>query len=130
MRTSCRPCMRTISVFWGQTRPSLIAPGIPASHYSVANKAIRNGKHVYSEKPLAIKFSDGKKLIKLAKKKKLYVGNAPDTFLGGGLQKSRELLDKKVIGKVKFGKYKKSKSEQWTLSDSIIAIQSHMIKEK
>ena len=43
------------------------------------------------------------KLIKLAKKNKLYVGNAPDTFLGGGIQKSRELLDKKVIGKVKFG---------------------------
>ena len=76
---------------------------IPAAHYSVANQAIRHGKHVYSEKPLAINFSDGKKLVKLAKKKKLYVGNAPDTFLGGGLQKSRELLDKKVIGKVKFG---------------------------
>jgi len=76
---------------------------IPAAHYSVANQAIKHGKHVYSEKPLAINFSDGKKLIKLAKKKKLYVGNAPDTFLGGGLQKSRELLDKKVIGKVKFG---------------------------
>ena len=76
---------------------------IPAAHYSVANLAVKHGKHVYSEKPLAINFSDGKKLIKLAKKKNLYIGNAPDTFLGGGLQKSRELLDKKVIGKVKFG---------------------------
>ena len=76
---------------------------IPAAHYSVANQAIRHGKHVYSEKPLAINFSDGKKLVKLAKKKKLYVGNAPDTFLGGGLQKSRELLDKKVIGKINYG---------------------------
>ena len=76
---------------------------IPAAHYSVANLALKHGKHVYSEKPLAINLSDGKKLIKLAKKKKLYVGNAPDTFLGGGLQKSRELLDKNVIGKVKFG---------------------------
>ena len=50
-----------------------------------------------------INFSDGKKLIKLAKSKKLYVGNAPDTFLGGGLQKSIEILDKKVIGNIKFG---------------------------
>ena len=38
-----------------------------------------------------------------SKRKKLYIGNAPDTFLGGGNQKARELLDKKVIGKVKFG---------------------------
>ena len=32
------------------------------------------------------------KLI-LAKKKKLYIGNAPDTFLGGGNQKSKEILE-------------------------------------
>ena len=76
---------------------------IPVAHYKVAKQALLNGKHVYSEKPLAINFQDGKKLIKLAKKKKLYVGNAPDTFLGGGSQKSRDLLDKKVIGKVIFG---------------------------
>jgi len=76
---------------------------IPAAHYSVAKLALTHGKHVYSEKPLAINLSDGIKLIKLARKKKLYVGNAPDTFLGGGIQKSRELLDKKIIGKVKFG---------------------------
>ena len=76
---------------------------IPAAHYKVAKQALLNGKHVYSEKPLAINFQDGKKLIKLAKKKKLYVGNAPDTFLGVVSQKSRDLLDKKVIGKVIFG---------------------------
>ena len=76
---------------------------IPEAHYSVARLAISHGKHVYSEKPLAINLSDGINLIKLAKKKKLYIGNAPDTFLGGGIQKSRELLDKKIIGKVIFG---------------------------
>ena len=31
------------------------------------------------------------------------LGNAPDTFLGGGIQKSKELVDKKVIGKIKLG---------------------------
>ena len=76
---------------------------IPAAHFNVAKQALMHGKHVYSEKPLAINFKDGKKLIKLAKKKKLFVGNAPDTFLGGGSQKSRSLLDKKKIGKVIFG---------------------------
>ena len=76
---------------------------IPAAHYTVAKQALTFGKHVYSEKPLAINFKDGKKLIQLAKKKKLYIGNAPDTFLGAGMQKSRSLLDKKIIGKVVFG---------------------------
>src|SRR5210317_1684049 len=76
---------------------------IPKAHYIIAKKALLNGKHVYSEKPLAINFKDGKDLIALAKRKKLYIGNAPDTFLGGGIQKSRELVDKKIIGNIKFG---------------------------
>ena len=41
---------------------------IPTAHYSVAKLALKHGKHVYSEKPLAINLSDGIKLIKLAKK--------------------------------------------------------------
>ena len=76
---------------------------IPKAHYQIAKHSLVNGKHVYSEKPLAINFKDGKDLLKLAKRKKLYIGNAPDTFLGGGIQKSRELLDKKIIGKINFG---------------------------
>ncbi len=76
---------------------------IPTAHYLIAKKSLLNGKHVYSEKPLAVDFKEGLDLVKIAKKKKLFVGNAPDTFLGGGNQKARQLLDKKIIGKIKFG---------------------------
>ena len=38
--------------------------------------------------------------LELSKKKKLYIGNAPDTFLGGGIQKSKELVDKKLLVKL------------------------------
>ena len=76
---------------------------IPTAHYSVAKKSLLNGKHVYSEKPLAVSFKEGQDLIRIAKRKKLFIGSAPDTFLGGGNQRARELLDKKIIGKIKFG---------------------------
>ena len=76
---------------------------IPKAHYEVAKKSLLAGKHVYSEKPMAIKFNDGLDLLKTAKKKKLYIGNAPDTFLGGGLQKCRELIDNNSIGKINLG---------------------------
>ena len=55
---------------------------IPKAHYEVAKKALLHNKHVYSEKPMAINLNDGKELLKIAKRKKLYIGNAPDTFLG------------------------------------------------
>ena len=76
---------------------------IPTAHYIVAKNALLNDKHVYSEKPLAVNFKDGSSLVKIAKRKKLLIGNAPDTFLGGGNQKAKELLEKKTIGKIKFG---------------------------
>ena len=67
---------------------------IPKAHYEISKKALLNGKHVYSEKPLAINLKDGKELLKISRRKKLYLGNAPDTFLGGGIQKSKELVEK------------------------------------
>jgi len=75
----------------------------PKVHYQIAKKSLLNGKHVYSEKPLAINLKDGKELLKISKRKKLYLGNAPDTFLGGGIQKARELIDSDLIGEIKLG---------------------------
>ena len=76
---------------------------IPKAHYIVAKKSLLNNKHIYSEKPMAINTKDGLELLKLAKRKKLYIGNAPDTFLGGGNQKAKELVEKKIIGKINLG---------------------------
>ena len=76
---------------------------IPKAHFEVSKKALLNNKHVYTEKPMAIDVEDGKELVKIAKRKKLYIGNAPDTFLGGGNQKSKELIEKNQIGKINLG---------------------------
>ena len=65
---------------------------IPKAHYEIAKKSLENGKHIYSEKPMAVNFEDGKHLLQLSTEKGLYIGNAPDTFLGGGIQKSIELV--------------------------------------
>ena len=76
---------------------------IPNAHFEISKKALENGKHFYAEKPMAINFKDGKELLELSKKKNLFIGNAPDTFLGGGIQKTRELIDKGVIGSINLG---------------------------
>jgi predicted dehydrogenase len=70
----------------------------PQSHAAIYLAALESGKHAYSEKPLAINLADGKKIIDRAKEKKLYVGCAPDTFLGGRLQTCRKIIDDGWIG--------------------------------
>ena len=76
---------------------------VPKAHYEVSKKALLNNKHVYTEKPMAINVEDGNELLKIAKSKNLYIGNAPDTFLGGGNQKAKELIEKNIIGKINLG---------------------------
>lgn len=76
---------------------------IPKAHYEIAKRSLQAGKHTYSEKPLAINFNEGKELLELSREKRLYVGCAPDTFLGGGIQKTKELIDSDLIGKIKLG---------------------------
>jgi predicted dehydrogenase len=76
---------------------------VPAAHYSVSAKALKAGKHVYSEKPLVLSLKEGLALRKLADEKGLKVGCAPDTFLGGAHQQARKAIDDGTIGKVTSG---------------------------
>jgi predicted dehydrogenase len=71
----------------------------PHAHANIAFQALAAGKSIYNEKPLAITREDGDKMLALAKEKGLLVGGAPDTFLGGGLQTCRKLIDDGWIGK-------------------------------
>jgi predicted dehydrogenase len=71
---------------------------IPKAHVAVGLQALKAGKHVYSEKPLGVVFKDGRKLMDFAAKRKLRVGSAPDTFLGGSHQTCRRLIDAGKIG--------------------------------
>ncbi len=71
---------------------------IPNAHGSVALQAVRAGKHVYNEKPLSVETAESKLLLEEAAKHGVLVGCAPDTFLGGGIQTCRALIDSGAIG--------------------------------
>jgi predicted dehydrogenase len=79
----------------------LIANLTPAPvHYATTKSILNAGKHVYSEKPLALTWEEGVELVELAKRKNLRLSVAPDTLLGSGVQSTRQLIDTGAIGTV------------------------------
>jgi len=71
---------------------------VPKVHASVNLAILKAGKHAYGEKPFATELAEGKKVIETAHARRLRIGCAPDTFLGGGIQTARKILDDGVIG--------------------------------
>ena len=70
----------------------------PEAHVPVGLAVLEAGKHLYSEKPLALSRAEGKKLLDAARARGLRVGCGPDTFLGAGIQTCAELVAGGAIG--------------------------------
>lgn len=75
---------------YDSTEALLADPGVeivvnltdPHSHYEITKAALLAGKHVYSEKPLAMVLSEAHELVDLAAEKGLLLSGAPCSVLG------------------------------------------------
>ena len=72
----------------------------PAAHYTVIKQLLEAGKHVYTEKVLSVELEHAAELVKIADQKKLYLGAAPDTFLGSAIQTARYVVDSGMLGEI------------------------------
>ncbi|WP_415854162.1 Gfo/Idh/MocA family protein [Sinomonas sp. G460-2] len=70
----------------------------PAAHLEVGLAALDAGKHVWSEKPLAVDPQSARTLMQKASECGLRVSVAPDTTLGPALQSARAAIDRGEIG--------------------------------
>jgi predicted dehydrogenase len=68
------------------------------SHYEVTKMCLEAGKHVYSDKPMTVEFSDAKELVELAERKGLYLSSAPCGILGETAQTLWRALRSGEIG--------------------------------
>lgn len=71
----------------------------PAAHYPITKRALLAGKHVFSEKMIAVELDEGRELVALANEKGLRLGVAPDTFLGASVQTAKYIVEHGLIGR-------------------------------
>ncbi|UCH26942.1 MAG: Gfo/Idh/MocA family oxidoreductase [Trueperaceae bacterium] len=71
------------------------------AHYRVSTRCLEAGKHVYSEKPMATRYSEAKALVELAERKGLRLGCSPFTFLGEAQQTAWKWLRDNKLGTVR-----------------------------
>jgi predicted dehydrogenase len=85
------------------------------AHYEVIKKSLLAGKHVYSEKPLALVYAEAKELVELAKSKNLYLGGAPITFLGEAQQSAMKYIQDGKLGQVRvvYAEVNHGRIESW-----------------
>jgi len=74
----------------------------PNSHFEVTKLCLEAGKHVYSEKPMTVTFSEAQALVDLADQKGLYLSSAPCGILGETAQTLWRALRDNVIGTPRF----------------------------
>lgn len=75
----------------------------PLAHHEVGVQVLNAGKHLFTEKPLAARYDQGRELVALAAAKGLRLGCAPDTVLGAGCQAVRALVDGGAVGRIVAG---------------------------
>ncbi|WP_165313473.1 oxidoreductase [Vibrio ziniensis] len=87
-------------------------------HYSLAKRALENGKHVIVEKPFVTRVEDGKELIALAEEKGLVLSVFHNRRWDGDLLTVKKLLDEGKLGEVKlfeshFDRYRPEVRQRW-----------------
>lgn len=74
---------------------------IHQAHAEVISRALEAGKHVHTEKPLALDPVEAKKLVALAKKRRRRLSCAPTTFMGEAQQTAWKLVRQGMLGTVR-----------------------------
>src|SRR5690606_23237521 len=70
-------------------------------HFELNCRALRAGKHVFSEKPMAMSYAEARELCDLARQMNRRMAAAPITYLGEGMQTTARLLDRAPVGQIR-----------------------------
>jgi predicted dehydrogenase len=109
-----------------------------STHFTLARKALAEGKHVLLEKPMASSVEEAEILINLAQQKNVLL-MVDHTFLyTGAVQKMRQLVDSNELGNVKYldstrinlGLFQPDINVLWDLAPHDISILNYLVSER
>lgn len=108
------------------------------THFELAKKAMKNGKHVFVEKPFTSTVDQAEELINLAQKKCLQI-MVDHTFLfTGSVRKIKEIIDNDTLGqlyyydsiRVNLGLFQHDVNVIWDLAPHDLSIMDYLIKSR
>lgn len=108
------------------------------THFSLAYKALLQGKHVLLEKPMTATVQEAEILIDLAEQKGLLL-MVDHTFLyTGAVEKMKQLVESQELGRIKYldstrinlGMFQADINVLWDLAPHDISILNYIIKER
>ena len=108
------------------------------THYELAKAALKNGKHVFVEKPFTCNSQQAEELIELAERKNLKI-MVDHTFLfTGAVKKIRQLVDDGSLGdlyyydslRVNLGLFQHDVNVIWDLAPHDLSIMDYIIQDE
>jgi predicted dehydrogenase len=108
------------------------------THFELAKAALKNGKHVFVEKPFTFTSAQAEELVNLAEQKNLRI-MVDHTFLfTGAVKKIRQLIDDGTLGnlyyydstRVNLGLFQHDVNVIWDLAPHDLSIMDYLIQEK
>jgi UDP-2-acetamido-3-amino-2,3-dideoxy-glucuronate N-acetyltransferase len=109
-----------------------------ALHFPLTYKALMSDKHVFVEKPLALRYEDGKKLVQLAEERKkiLFVGHILQYH--AAVIKLREMINNGGIGRLQYiysrrlslGKIRREENILWSFAPHDISVILTLVGEE
>ena len=115
----------------------VIATPVP-THYPLAKAALEAGKHVFVEKPPAMRAAEMEELIGLAEVKGLVLMPGHLLLYHPGVQKLKEIVDSRELGDVlvvygnrqNLGKIRKDENALWSLGVHDLSVIQYLIEEE
>lgn len=108
------------------------------SHFELAKEALKNGKHIFVEKPFTSTVAQAEELIKLAERRHLKIMVDHTFIFTGAVRKIKELIDKNSLGRlyyydstrVNLGFFQHDVNVIWDLAVHDLYIMDYLIKQK